>query len=55
MSTILSLPEELIIEVMLKGDHRMLIACQRVSDQRYLFVEPFDHQKHYRFAVRLTS
>jgi hypothetical protein len=31
MSTILSLPEELIVEIMVKGDHRMLVACQRVS------------------------
>ncbi|KAI0246872.1 hypothetical protein BJV78DRAFT_1250500 [Lactifluus subvellereus] len=30
MSTILSLPEELIIEIMVKGDHRMLLLCQRV-------------------------
>ncbi|KAI0294181.1 hypothetical protein BC826DRAFT_1104773 [Russula brevipes] len=30
MSTILSLPEELIIEIMVKGDHRMLLTCQRV-------------------------
>jgi hypothetical protein len=32
MSTILSLPEELIIEIMLKGDYSMLLVCQRVSD-----------------------
>ncbi|KAI9431412.1 hypothetical protein H4582DRAFT_1966232 [Lactarius indigo] len=30
MSTILSLPEELIIEIMVKGDHNMLLTCQRV-------------------------
>lgn len=31
MLTILSLPEELVIEIMVNGDHRMLVACQRVS------------------------
>jgi hypothetical protein len=30
MSTILSLPEELVIEILLKADHRILLACQRV-------------------------
>jgi hypothetical protein len=32
MSTVLSLPEELVIEILLKGDHRMLLTCQRVRD-----------------------
>ena len=35
---ILSLPEELIIEIMANGDHRMLVACQRVSGWRCLFI-----------------
>ncbi|KAF8502684.1 hypothetical protein F5888DRAFT_1112443 [Russula emetica] len=30
MSTVLSLPEELVIEILLKGDHTMLLTCQRV-------------------------
>lgn len=30
MSAILSLPEELIIEIMVQGDHKMLLTCQRV-------------------------
>ncbi|KAI0298766.1 hypothetical protein B0F90DRAFT_1730877 [Multifurca ochricompacta] len=30
MSIILSLPEELIIEIMMKGDHRIVLTCQRV-------------------------
>ncbi|KAF8269936.1 hypothetical protein EI94DRAFT_1723941 [Lactarius quietus] len=30
MSNILSLPEELIIEIMAKGDHKILLTCQRV-------------------------
>ncbi|KAF8472258.1 hypothetical protein DFH94DRAFT_856144 [Russula ochroleuca] len=29
MSTVLSLPEELVIEILLKADHRILLACQR--------------------------
>jgi hypothetical protein len=37
MSTILSLPEELIIEIMVKGDHRMLLTCQRVRDRSCQF------------------
>jgi hypothetical protein len=36
MSTILSLPEELIVEIMIKGDHKMLMACQRVNNRRRL-------------------
>jgi hypothetical protein len=39
ISTILSLPEELIIEIMAKGDYRMLLACQRVIDHRRLFLD----------------
>ena len=35
---ILSLPEELVIEIMVNGDHRMLVACQRVSGWRCLFI-----------------
>ena len=37
MSTILSLPQELILEIMIKGDHKMLLTCQRVNYQRRLF------------------
>lgn len=36
MSTILSLPEELIIEIMAKGDYKMLLTCQRVSERSYI-------------------
>jgi hypothetical protein len=32
MSTVLSLPEELVVEILLKADHRVLLACQRVRD-----------------------
>jgi hypothetical protein len=32
MSTVLLLPEELVIEILLKADYRMLLACQRVRD-----------------------
>jgi hypothetical protein len=32
MSAVLSLPEELVIEILLKADHRMLLVCQRVRD-----------------------
>jgi hypothetical protein len=39
MSTILSLPEELVIEILLKGDHMMLLACQRVRDRLCLSIE----------------
>jgi hypothetical protein len=38
MSIILSLPEELIIEIMAKADHRTLAACQRVSNWRSSFL-----------------
>jgi hypothetical protein len=41
MSTVLSLPEELVIKVLLKGDHRMLLTCQRVRDWLYPFLELF--------------
>jgi hypothetical protein len=54
MSLILSLPEELIIEIMAKGDHRMLVACQRVSGWRRLFVEFLRYERHHRLAVRST-
>jgi hypothetical protein len=40
MSTLLSLPEELVIEILLKGDHRMLLTCQRVRGWLCPFVEP---------------
>lgn len=43
MSTVLSLPEELVIEILLKGDHRMLLACQRVRDWLCPFVELFSN------------
>lgn len=40
MSTILSLPEELIIEIMTKGDHKMLLTCQRVSELTPIYTYP---------------
>jgi len=39
MSTVLSLPEELVIEILLKGDHKMLLTCQRVRDWLCPFVD----------------
>jgi hypothetical protein len=33
MSTILSLTEDLVIDDMTKGDHKMFLACQRVNNQ----------------------
>ena len=41
MSTVLSLPEELVIEILLKADYRVLLACRRVRDQRCSSVEFF--------------
>jgi len=43
MSTILSLPEELIIEIMARGDHKMLLTCQRVSHPCLFFPQRFPY------------
>ena len=44
MSAVLSLPEELVIEILLKADHRTLLVCQRVRVWRCAFVESFCNQ-----------
>jgi len=41
MSTVLSLPEEIVIEILMKGDHRVLLACQRVRGRSCPFAELF--------------
>lgn len=55
MSTILSLPEELITEIMANGDHRMLVACQRVSGWLSPFIYFLRYEKRHRLAVHSAS
>ena len=55
MSMILSLPEELIIEIMSNGDHRMLVACQRVSGWQCPFIEFLRDEKRPRLVVHSAS
>jgi hypothetical protein len=51
MSMILSLPEELITEIMVNGDYRMLVACQRVSGWPCPFTYSLRYEKRHRLAV----